>query len=103
MVLIFQLEGIEWDKIRKMKAPIITVTSSRELKSIDLNRGAKKFNAAEIENPFAESIKAEETTTKDKDSSNSSGSIESHRLEKFALTRIDLLHKLNEDQATKYL
>ena len=86
-----------------MTAPIIPVTSSKDLKSPNIDRGAKKFNVAEIENPFAESRKPEETKTKDKDSSNSSGSIESHRLDKFEMTRIDLLHKLNEDQATKYL
>ena len=85
-----------------MKAPIIPVTSSKELKSADLSRGAKKFNAAEIENPFAESVKAKETKTKDKDV-NSSTPIVAHLLEKFEMTRNDLLHKLNEAQATEYL
>ena len=85
-----------------MTAPIIPVTSSKDLKSPNIDRGAKKFNVAEIENPFAESRKPEETKTKVKDS-NSRGPIESHRLDKFEMTRIDLLHKLNEDQATQYL
>lgn len=70
--------------------------------TVDNCRAARKFTEEERANPFARTVDESKDSTEPKDRAGSGKRRASQLLDKFDLTRNDLLHHMNELDAQKY-
>jgi serine/threonine protein kinase len=88
-------EGIDWNNLRKTKAPIIPKYISKKDTS-NFVRETKVFDDKEKNDPFYNEASLE------KDKVPNLNKEKLHHLEQFDLARVDLLHQLNQQDAEVY-